>query len=296
MTNTNWQTAAESQLGVDIITLERLGGGDFAESFAARLADGQRVFVKTHKNPPPNFFSTEAAGLRWLRETDTVAIPDVLAVSDDPPILALQWIDQSQSAAHSPTESGTSQQTEVELGRALAALHQSSWMQFGRPDGRTTGSQAVPNNKCDSWQSFYASQRLIPLAKLAHDRQALPASTIAQLESLAVRLSTLGVPAEPPSLLHGDLWAGNRLVDASGQSWLIDPATHGGHREFDIAMMQLFGGYSDTCFAAYHEAYPLAQGWEERIALHQLAPLVVHAIKFSGPYPQAVAAALRQYS
>jgi fructosamine-3-kinase len=108
-------------------------------------------------------------------------------------------------------------------------------------------------------------------------------------------LEALGVPDEPPARLHGDLWAGNRLVDASGRSWLIDPAAHGGHREFDLAMMDLFGGFGDDCFAAYNEVFPLAAGWHERIALHQIAPLVVHAIKFGGGYVPAALAAIEQY-
>ena len=85
---------------------------------------------------------------------------------------------------------------------------------------------------------------------------------------------------------------GNRLVDGDGHSWLIDPAAHGGHREFDLAMMRLFGGYGTDCFVAYDEAFPLADGWEDRIALHQLAPLIVHAIKFGGGYPGATRRAI----
>ncbi len=96
-------------------------------------------------------------------------------------------------------------------------------------------------------------------------------------------------------MLHGDLWAGNRMVDTAGQSWLIDPACFGGHREFDLAMMRLFGGYGDAVFDAYHEAFPLDDGWRERIALHQLPPLIVHAIKFGGGYAAAVDHALSQY-
>ena len=96
--------------------------------------------------------------------------------------------------------------------------------------------------------------------------------------------------------LHGDLWAGNRVVDETGQSWLIDPAAHGGHREFDLAMMRLFGGFGPNCFAAYHEVAPLATGWQERVELHQLAPLIVHAVKFGGSYPYAAAQAIATYA
>ncbi|MEL7158824.1 MAG: fructosamine kinase family protein, partial [Actinomycetota bacterium] len=145
------------------------------------------------------------------------------------------------------------------------------------------------------WVEAYAANRLLPLARLAADTGSLPAATVAGLASIAGRLSELGGPPEPPSRLHGDLWAGNRLVDAEGRSWLIDPAAHGGHREFDLAMMRLFGGWGDDAFAAYHEAWPLADGWPERVALHQLAPLAVHAVKFGGGYVAATAAAVDGY-
>ena len=122
----------------------------------------------------------------------------------------------------------------------------------------------------------------------------LAPSTIATLERLAGRLDAFDT-GEAPARLHGDLWAGNRLVDLEGRSWLIDPAAHGGHREFDLAMMRLFGGFSSDCFAAYAEAFPLEPGWEDRVALQQIAPLVVHAIKFGGGYVGSATAAIAQY-
>jgi len=110
------------------------------------------------------------------------------------------------------------------------------------------------------------------------------------LEAVAARVTELAGPAEPPARLHGDLWAGNRLVDVDGTSWLIDPACFGGHREFDLAMMRLFGGFGPEVFAAYAEAAPLADGWEGRLPLYHLAPLAVHAIKLGGAYPAGLPA------
>ena len=153
----------------------------------------------------------------------------------------------------------------------------------------------MPNQPCDNWCEFYATQRLLPLIEKAASRKALAVKELNELERIATRLSNLNVPDEPASLLHGDLWAGNRLVDQSGHSWLIDPAAHCGHREFELGMMTLFGGYGEACFAAYHEAYPLSPGWQERLPLHQLAPLVVHAIKFGGGYKRAVKDAMAKF-
>ncbi len=130
---------------------------------------------------------------------------------------------------------------------------------------------------------------------MARDGGALAPATITDLELLASRLAAFDT-GEPPARLHGDLWAGNRLVGIDGRSWLIDPAAHGGHREFDLAMMRLFGGFAGECFAAYAEAYPLEAGWEDRVALHQIAPLVVHAIKFGGGYVGSATAAIARYT
>jgi fructosamine-3-kinase len=269
-------------LDADVSGLAPLGGGDVADAFRVKLADGRSVFAKTHPQAPPGFFSTEAAGLAWLRAAEAVAIPEVLAVSDDPPLLVLEWIE--------PGRPGRT--TEAELGRALAALHAAGAPCFGREDRRTTGSRGLPNEPCASWAESYARNRLLPMARLARDGSALPTATIRQLEAVAARLPQLGGPEEPPARLHGDLWGGNRLVGAGGVSWLIDPAAHGGHREFDLAMMRLFGGFGEACFAAYAAVAPLAPDWEHRVPLHQLAPLVVHAIKFGGGYVGATARAL----
>ena len=132
----------------------------------------------------------------------------------------------------------------------------------------------------------------MPLARLAAEASALSDATIAAIEAMAGRLNELGLPAEAPARLHGDLWAGNRLVDLDGHSWLIDPAAFGGHREFDLAMMDLFGGFGPECWAAYDDVAPLADGWQARVPLHQLAPLITHAIKFGGAYVGAVDRAL----
>lgn len=278
--------AVSALLDVDAVTAARLGGGDVAEAFAVDLSDGRRVFAKTHRRPPRGFFTTEAAGLRWMADSGTVRVPEVLGVSDDPPWLVLSWIDEGPPRAT----------TEEALGHQLAALHGVAVDGFGRPDRRTTGSRGLPNEPATTWAEFYAENRLRPLARLARDAQALAPVTVTDLDRLADRLPSLGMPEEPPSLVHGDLWAGNRLVDRSGSSWLIDPAAHHTSREFDLAMMRLFGGFGPACFRAYEERRPLLPGWEERVPLHQIAPLVVHAIKFGGGYRPAATRAIERYA
>jgi fructosamine-3-kinase len=273
-------------LGSDVSAAARVHGGDVASSWRIDLADGRRVFAKTHPTAPAHFFTTEAAGLRWLHDAGAVAVPAVLAVRDEQPnLLALEWIDEGRRGATGG---------EARFGRQLAALHRAGAPAFGREDRRTTGSRGLPNEPCATWGEFYATQRLLPLARLA--RGVLASRSIEALTRLAGRLDQLGAAGEAPARLHGDLWAGNRLVDTAGESWLIDPAAHGGHREFDLAMMRLFGGFGEECFAAYSEIAPLDDGWADRVALHQIAPLVVHAIKFGGSYIPAAQEAIHSYA
>lgn len=277
------EAAVGSALGTDVAASTPISGGDMAAAFRLRLADDRTVFAKTHPSPPPGFFSREAADLRWLADVKAIPVPQVLAVSDvAPAFLALSWVEPGAAASS----------TETDFGAGLAQLHRAGAECFGRTDGRTTGSLALPNEPTATWAAFYAECRLLPLARIASDRNSLDDGAIERLEAVAARLEELGGPAEPPARLHGDLWAGNRLVDVDGDSWLIDPASHGGHREFDLAMMRVFGGFGAAAFDSYHERFPLATGWQRRIPLHQLAPLVVHAIKFGGAYVSAVDRAL----
>ena len=157
----------------------------------------------------------------------------------------------------------------------------------GRP-----ASRALPNDPCDTWVEFFVTGAWCRSVGSPPTPRALPTAALAKLDSVIDRLAEFAGPPEPPARLHGDLWAGNRIVDRAGRSWLIDPAAHGGHREFDLAMMRLFGGYGVEAFEAYDTEYPLADGWQRRVPLHQLAPLTVHAIKFGGGYAGATERAL----
>lgn len=280
--------AIGSDLGATVAAARPLGGGDVALSYRVDLDGGRTVFAKSRPGAPAGFFGTEAAGLAWLRGSGAVSVPEVLAWSDDPPNrLVLEWIDEGGR----PDD-----RSERTFGAALAALHRSGAPSFGREDRRRTGSRGLPNEPCATWVEFYATQRLGPLARLARDGRALGERAVAALDEVAGRLDDLGGPPEPPARLHGDLWAGNRLIDRDGRNWLIDPAAHGGHREFDLAMMRLFGGFGAACFDAYAEAFPLADGWSDRVELHQIAPLVVHAVKFGGGYRPAAERAILRYA
>lgn len=280
-------------VGEPVDAVKPLCGGDVAQAFRVELSSGTSLFAKTHRDPPPGFFVTEALGLGSLGDTCAVRVPEVVAVTDGVgsagpesapmAMLVLRWVDHTRGAAPD----------EVAFGVELAAMHQTGFPCFGRPDQRPTGSRQLPTTPTASWAEFYAGCRLLPLARMASDSQVLDAVTVAGIEQIATDLERFGAVDEPPALVHGDLWAGNRLVDHRGASWLVDPAVHGGHREFDLAMMDLFGGFGPAAFTAYNDVHPLADGWQQRVALHQLAPLMVHAIKFGGNYCHATSAAVQ---
>jgi fructosamine-3-kinase len=267
----------------------RVGGGDINQAWHVWL-DGQEAFVKTRPDAGEGEYALEAAGLSWLAEPGVLPLPRVLEVAED--YMALEWIEQGRLSAEGAEE----------LGRGLAAIHAAGAPSFGDPGfGERLGVQArigslrLPNEPCGDWRSFYAERRLLPLTRIARERDALSEAGVRAVERVCERLDQLAGPAEPPARLHGDLWAGNVHADTEGRPWLIDPSAYGGHREVDLAMLRLFGSPSERVFAAYEEVAPLAEGWEERVSLWQLLPLLVHAILFGGSYRSAAERVAERY-
>jgi fructosamine-3-kinase len=265
----------------------RVGGGDINEAFQVRLADGRQAFVKTRADAAPGEYEAEAVGLAWLAEPGGVRTPAVLETGDD--YLALEWIEPGSLGAAGAEE----------LGRGLAETHRAGAERFGAPPGAPSGtgfgSLRLPNGTAEDWPTFYGGQRLGPLLTMARECGALSERGAGAVERTIGRLGELCGPPEPPSRLHGDLWGGNVMADTDGRPWLIDPSAYGGHREVDLAMLRLFGAPSPRIFDAYEEAWPLAEGWRERVELYQLAPLLVHALLFGGSYAAAVERAASCY-
>lgn len=234
-------------------------------------------YVKTRPGAPPGFFAAEAAGLRWLREANGVPVPEVHEVGDDRIVL-----DRIE------TGPPTAAMAEA-FGRDLAVTHAAGAASFGGPSPGWIGPLPLDNTQAGEWPRWYAERRLLPYL----DGAGLDRRDRAAVEWVMEHVEELAGPPEPPSRLHGDLWSGNVLWARGGRVHVIDPAAHGGHRETDLAMLALFGApFLDRIVAAYDEAAPLAVGWRGRVALHQLHPLLVHAVLFGGGYrPQVGAAA-----
>jgi fructosamine-3-kinase len=179
------------------------------------------------------------------------------------------------------------------LGRGLAGMHRATSARFGFRVRTYCGTTPQDNSPESSWAEFYGQRRLVPLIRLIESERGLLPAERRLYEALIGRLPELVADGSPPSLIHGDLWSGNALGSARGPA-LVDPACAYADREMELGMMTLFGGFSDRCFRAYDEAWPLPGGWRERNALYQLYHVLNHFLLFGGHYgPQALSLARR---
>jgi protein-ribulosamine 3-kinase len=276
-------------------SIKGLGGGCIADAAVASFADGSRVFVKRAAGLP-GMFEREAEGLRALGATETIRVPRVMAVSRE--ALVLEMIEAA------PRRGGFFE----DFGRRFAALHASRGKTFGFPHDNYIGSTPQINEPLDGpweraapedgshWPEFFLERRLGYQARLAAERG--HGEELARLLDRATPriLELLGEAIEPPSLLHGDLWGGNYIVDERGEACLIDPAVYYGHREADLAMTRLFGGFESAFYAAYEEVSPLAPGHQERLAIYQLYHVLNHFNLFGGGYYDQSRRILKRYT
>lgn len=280
--------AVAAALGSAVTHARAVGGGCINDAFACDLADGRRVFVKGNADADPRMFPAEAKGLRWLAEANALRVPRVMAVStatDPVPFLVLEYLEPARNADY-----------DVALGHGLAALHRHGAKSFGLDHDNFLATLAQDNTAASDWPTFYSERRLEPQVRLAIDAGVAPRAWATSFSRLVARMGELAGPPEPPARLHGDLWSGNLFADDHGAPVLIDPAVYGGHREIDLAMLQLFGSPGPRFFAAYDEVYPRAPGHEQRVALYQLYPLLAHVNLFGQSYVAQVDAALRRYA
>jgi len=269
---------AGSQHGYQHLMLT-LAGGRRAFAKVAAAAEGEAV--------PPQIaaaFAAEANGLRWLAEADAVPVPEVLAVTEAALVISMIPAGRATPSAA------------FGFGAELARLHAAGAADFGAPWRGFIASLPLdnaPEPAQTGWPQWYARRRLLPYLRMAADSGALRPEDGRLVETVMDRIDSLAGPAEPPSRIHGDCWAGNVLW-SGGRGWLIDPAAHGGHRETDLAMLALFGAPDlDRILAGYNDTAPLAPGWRSRVPLHQLHPLLVHACLFGASYAEGVRSAAR---
>ena len=258
---------------------EPVHGGDINSAYYLFTSAGKYFLKVNDKNKYPLMFAREASGLDKLRELCTLKIPQVIKQGscNDQQYLLLEWL-----------EKGSPKKDMWEnFGKALAMMHKQPQQYFGLNEDNYIGSLDQNNDPHDEWHSFYSECRIKPLVKKLFDAGDLSAMDIRDADLFCNNLKTI-LPGESPSLLHGDLWAGNYMIISSGYAAIFDPAVYCGHREMDIGMTKLFGGFDQRFYEAYNETYPLEKGWENRLPITQLYPLLVHAVLFGGHYIDSV--------
>ncbi len=271
---------------VDIEHERPVGGGSINDAYRLHTNEGT-FFVKVNGHDAiPSFFEAEADGLERLRQANTLRVPQVIAFGED-------HDDGYLLMEHIPP-GPRGPDFWADFGRSLAQLHRVTQPHFGLVRPNYIGTLKQVNTPEDDWATFFQLHRLEPLVKMARDQRKLNDAIVLRFERLYGRLGDL-FPREAPALLHGDLWKGNFLVGPEGEPVLIDPAVHHGHREMDIAMTKLFGGFDEAFYSAYNAAWPLERGWIERTDLCSLYPLLVHVNLFGGGYVAQLDTALQRY-
>lgn len=261
-------------------------GGDINQAFLLETNQGKFLIKVNAAIYGLDMFEKEARGLLHLAGTKALRVPMPLfdGKYHQEIFFVMEYI-----------ESGTASEDYWELfGKGIAELHNHSNTDYGFEHNNFIGSLAQLNNKHNTWVDFYAHERLIPLAKKANKKGVLENEHVDAIESLSSKLSSI-FPKDKPALLHGDLWSGNFMVDQNGSPVVFDPAVYYGNREMDIAMSLLFGGFDNRFYAAYQHYNPLQTGWEERLNLCQLYPLLVHLTLFGGGYHEKVVNIIKQY-
>jgi fructosamine-3-kinase len=265
-----------------ILAARPLGGGCIHQAARVDTPSGS-IFCKWNVGAVGRGFGAEARGLDSLREAASdggLVIPEVLgwmdAGDEGPGWLALAYLPPSRPGAD----------YDEQLGRGLAALHAPVDGAWGWSEDNLIGSLAQANPPTERWDDFWADARLGAQIEMAAEGGRIDGTDRRLLERTAAESRGLldAVEADGPSIVHGDLWAGNVHAGPDGRPVLIDPAVYRGHREVDLAMADLFGGLSDRAASAYREVAPPVDGYLRRRPLYQLYYLLVHLNLFGSSY------------
>ncbi|MGM1056845.1 MAG: fructosamine kinase family protein [Bacteroidota bacterium] len=263
--------------------ITRLTGGSINDVFLITTLSSEKFVIKLNSsNKFSGMFTAEKTGLEILKKAGNIDVPKVFEIGE---FKSKAYLLLEYKASAKPTENFWNL-----FGKQLAGLHKNTASKFGLENDNYIGSLPQQNNFCTTPAEFYISQRLEPQLKLAKDKHYdLPIS-----ENFFRNISEI-IPRESPSLIHGDLWNGNYLVNSYGNPCLIDPAIAYAPREMDLAMMKLFGGFNQQVFESYHNEFPLSTGFEERIPLWQLYYLLVHLNLFGTSYKSKVMGIIKRF-
>lgn len=278
------KSVIELRLDDEIISSKNQSGGDINNASIIKLSDGESLFLKWNSSAPDHMFETESKGLKILSDANTdLVIPEVVEVGKNFLLLSLLIPGSGNSGSA------------YGFGTELAKLHQHSSETFGLNHDNFIGKLPQRNHQRQNWADFFVSERIEPQIKVGIQTGKFESDLIPIVDVLHKTVQDL-FPNEQPALLHGDLWSGNYMFTKSGAASIYDPAIYYGHREMDIAMTRLFGGFSSDFYEGYNSEYALADGFEDRIEVCNLYPVLVHANLFGGGYVRRANEILRQYS
>ncbi len=275
-------------------------GGDINESRKIELSNGRYVFAKLNTLENTGFFEAEEAGLNAIADTGAIGTPKLLFRGADIKrgisFLVMEFIDRAPVAFDFWEDFGSSlaqmHKADTALITGKTALSENG-NAFGFSADNYIGATQQINDWRDSWITFFRECRLEPQIKWA-DRY-FDDSVRRKLGKLLDKLPEILIEPENPALLHGDLWSGNYITGSDGRAWLIDPAVYIGHPEADIAMTELFGGFSGRFYGAYEEISPLAPGYSDRRNIYNLYHLLNHLNLFGGMYLMEVIETVERY-
>lgn len=269
-----------------IIKIEKVSGGDINEAYKLTTSD-HHYFAKTNDiDHAFEMFESEAKALNFLSKIPGIKVPAIKKIKkhNKTAILIMEWI-----------ETGNKRTSfNFDLAKMLSNLHKIENDAFGFEFDNFIGSLNQKNTLQNNWLDFYYQFRISAQLKLAIDNQKIETDYHKKVDNMFKNIS-LEFPHIVPSLLHGDLWSGNYMTDNAGKPVLIDPAIYFGHREMDIAMMKLFGGFNDEIFRLYDELLPLEYRWQDRIQFYQLYYILVHVNLFGGSYISSAKSIIDRY-
>jgi protein-ribulosamine 3-kinase len=274
-------------LGSDTVAAEYqvISGGNTSNAVRLETNEGF-FFVKWNESQPEDYFVTEAKGLQLLHEISGIKTPEVFGFGQkyNKSYLILEFI----------TTLPPEEKFWENLGIATAHLHQHTAKQFGLSRDNYIGSLRQNNAFEANWTDFFVQKRLLPQAGLAYYNGEISLPTLHRIEKLAAQLPSL-LPPTKPALLHGDFWAGNVLTGTNQQAVFIDPAVYYGCHEAEIAFTKLFGGFESIFYETYQAINPLEQGFEDRVGIYNLYPLLIHVNLFGSGYLSGVEKVLKRF-
>ena len=275
-------------LNLGIENIYPVKGGALNDTFRIESYQ-EKYFLKLNTAPNfPQLFEKESNGLKSIAEHSSFDIPDIIQygiTNNDFQYLILEWIEKIEPSVVSWEN----------FGKNLAQLHQNTNDQFGWHEDNYIAIIVQPNQYKNTWEEFYSENRILPMIKLLVDKNLLNEKESKAAENLCAELINI-FPKEKPALIHGDLWNGNLITRPNDEITLVDPAVHYAHREMDLAIAELFGGFDQVFFDSYNEILPLEGNFNERKPIAQLFPLLVHALLFEGYYIKDVQAILKKFT